>query len=229
MPSGQAESILSTSEIFSELEPEDLLRLEKAGLRRSYRPRETLFQKGDPSDFMVAVISGCVRICVYSVDGREIVLNLIEPGQVLGEIAALDGQGRTADAIAVDKVEALIIDRASVRRVLADRPEAAFRLIETLCTRLRRTSNQVEIIGYRDLPARTAARLLELSGDFGVETERGTRIERKLSQRDMARMIASTRESVNRQLRQWTQDGLISVEDGLIEVHDMDQLEDIAG
>ena len=229
MPSGQAESILSTSEIFSELEPEDLLRLEKAGLRRSYRPRETLFQKGDPSDFMVAVISGCVRICVYSVDGREIVLNLIEPGQVLGEIAALDGQGRTADAIAVDKVEALIIDRASVRRVLADRPEAAFRLIETLCTRLRRTSNQVEIIGYRDLPARTAALLLELSGDFGVETERGTRIERKLSQRDMARMIASTRESVNRQLRQWTQDGLISVEDGLIEVHDMDQLEDIAG
>ena len=229
MPSGQAESILSTSEIFSELEPEDLLRLEKAGLRRSYRPRETLFQKGDPSDFMVAVISGCVRICVYSVDGREIVLNLIEPGQVLGEIAALDGQGRTADAIAVDKVEALIIDRASVRRVLADRPEAAFRLIETLCTRLRRTSNQVEIIGYRDLPARTAALLLELSGDFGVETERGTRIERKLSQRDMARMIASTRESVNRQLRQWTQAGLISVEDGLIEVHDMDQLEDIAG
>ena len=229
MPSGQAESILSTSEIFSELEPEDLLRLEKAGLRRSYRPRETLFQKGDPSDFMVAVISGCVRICVYSVDGREIVLNLIEPGQVLGEIAALDGQGRTADAIAVDKVEALIIDRASVRRVLADRPEAAFRLIETLCTRLRRTSNQVEIIGYRDLPARTAALLLELSGDFGVETERGTRIERKLSQRDMARMIASTRESVNRQLRQWTQDGLISVEDGLIEVHDMDQLEEIAG
>ena len=229
MPSGQAESILSTSEIFSELEPEDLLRLEKAGLRRSYRPRETLFQKGDPSDFMVAVISGCVRICVYSVDGREIVLNLIEPGQVLGEIAALDGQGRTADAIAVDKVEALIIDRASVRRVLADRPEAAFRLIETLCTRLRRTSNQVEIIGYRDLPARTAALLLELSGDFGVETERGTRIERKLSQRDMARMIASTRESVNRQLRQWTQDGLISVEEGLIEVHDMDQLEDIAG
>ena len=229
MQDGQVESILSTSEIFSELEPEDLIRLEKAGLRRSYRPRETLFQKGDPSDFMVAVISGCVRICVYSVDGREIVLNLIEPGQVLGEIAALDGQGRTADAIAVDKVEALIIDRASVRRVLADRPEAAFRLIETLCTRLRRTSNQVEIIGYRDLPARTAALLLELSGDFGVETERGTRIERKLSQRDMARMIASTRESVNRQLRQWTQDGLISVEDGLIEVHDMDQLEDIAG
>lgn len=229
MQNGPVESILSTSEIFSELEPGDLLQLEKAGLRRSFRPRETLFQKGDPSDFLVAVISGCVRICVYSVDGREIVLNLIEPGQVLGEIAALDGQGRTADAIAVDNVEALIIDRASVRRVLADRPEAAFRLIETLCTRLRRTSNQVEIIGYRDLAARTAALLLELVGDFGVETDKGTRIDRKLSQRDMARMIASTRESVNRQLRQWTQDGLISVEDGLIEVHDLDQLEDIAG
>ena len=229
MRNGPVDSILATSEIFSEMEPEDLRRLEKAGLRRSYAPRETLFQKGDPSDFMVAVISGCVRICVYSVDGREIVLNLIEPGQVLGEIAALDGQGRTADAIAVDKVEALIIDRASVRRVLADRPEAAFRLIETLCTRLRRTSNQVEIIGYRDLASRTAALLLELVGDFGTKTENGTRIDRKLSQRDMARMIASTRESVNRQLRQWAQDGLISVEDGLIEVHDLDQLEEIAG
>ena len=229
MQDGQVESILSTSEIFSELEPEDLIRLEKAGLRRSYSPRETLFQKGDPSDFMVAVIKGCVRICVYSIDGREIVLNLIEPGQVLGEIGALDGHGRTADAVAIDKVEALIIDRAAVRRVLAERPDAAFRLIETLCTRLRRTSNQVEIIGYRDLPARTAALLLELSQDFGVETERGLRIDRKLSQRDMARMIASTRESVNRQLRQWAGEGLISQEDGLIELHDLDQLEEIAG
>lgn len=220
--------VLASSEIFSELDAEVLCQLEQLGRRRSYRARETLFQKGDASDFLVAILSGCVRVCVYSVEGREIVLNIIEPGQVVGEIGMLDNKGRTADAVAIDAVEALVIDRGAVKRVLAENPEATFKLIETLCTRLRRTSNQVEIIGYRDLPARMAALLLELKADFGRETGSGILIDRKLSQRDMARMIASTRESVNRQLRTWTADGVISIEDGLIEIRDLDLLEEMA-
>lgn len=224
----QGSSVLANSEIFSELDDHVLRQLEQHGLRRKYAPRETLFQKGDPSDFVVAVLEGCVRVCVFSVEGREIVLNIIEPGQVVGEIGMLDNKGRTADAVAIDHVEALVIDRASVKRVLAAHPEAMFRLIETLCTRLRRTSNQVEIIGYRDLPARMAALLCELVHDFGEPRATGTLINRKLSQRDMAKMIASTRESVNRQLRQWAAEGLITLDDGLVEVHDMEKIEDMA-
>lgn len=220
--------VLASSEIFSELDECVLRQLEQLGRQRTYRARETLFQKGDTSDFLVAILSGCVRVCVYSVEGREIVLNIIEPGQVVGEIGMLDNKGRTADAVAIDKVEALLIDRGAVKRVLAQNPEATFKLIETLCTRLRRTSNQVEIIGYRDLPARMAALLLELRSDFGRETETGVLIDRKLSQRDMARMIASTRESVNRQLRIWANEGVISMQDGLVEIRNLEMLEEMS-
>lgn len=222
------DNVLASSDVFAELAPDVLRALEQSGRHRVYRPRETLFQKGDSSDFLVAILQGCVRVVVYSVEGREIVLNIIEPGQVVGEIGMLDHKGRTADAVAIDDVEALVIDRAAVKRVLMQHPTAMFKLIETLCTRLRRTSNQVEIIGYRDLPARTAALLVELVHDFGVKRKSGILIDRKLTQRDMARMIASTRESVNRQLRQWTAEGVITIDDGLVEVRDLAKLEDIS-
>ncbi|MEL7453378.1 MAG: cyclic nucleotide-binding domain-containing protein, partial [Pseudomonadota bacterium] len=116
------DNVLASSDVFAELAPDVLRALEQSGRHRVYRPRETLFQKGDSSDFLVAILQGCVRVVVYSVEGREIVLNIIEPGQVVGEIGMLDHKGRTADAVAIDDVEALVIDRAAVKRVLMQHP-----------------------------------------------------------------------------------------------------------
>jgi len=224
MADGDLERMLRASSVFGCLEDGDRRRLAAAGQRRHYQPRQTIFQKHDAGSFMLAVLSGCVRVCIYSSEGREIALNLIQPGEVLGEIAVLDGRARTADAVAIDVVEALVLDRRDLLALLKDRPAAAVAMLEMLCQRLRRTSGQVEALAFHDLPRRLAMLLLRLADDTGVATPDGVRIARPLAQRDLARLIGSTRESVNRQLRTWSTEEIIASDRGYITIRDFDAL-----
>ena len=224
MVDGDLERMLQASAVFGCLDDGDRRRLAAAGQRRHYKPRQTIFSKHDPGSFMLAVLAGCVRVCIYSSEGREIALNLIQPGEILGEIAVLDGRPRTADAVAIDTVEALVIDRRDLLALLEERPAAAVAMLAMLCQRLRRTSGQVEALAFHDLPSRLAMLLLRLADDTGVATTDGVRIARPLAQRDLARLIGSTRESVNRQLRSWSSADIIANDGGHITIRDREAL-----
>lgn len=224
MVDGDLERVLQASAVFACLDDDDRRRLAAAGQRRHYKPRQTIFQKHDAGTFMLAVLAGCVRVCIYSSEGREIALNLVQPGEILGEIAVLDGRPRTADAVAIDAVDALVLDRRDIVALLHDRPAAAVAMLGMLCQRLRRTSGQVEALAFHDLPSRLAMLLLRLADDTGIATPAGVRIARPLAQRDLARLIGSTRESVNRQLRTWTAEELIATDHGYVTIRDRDAL-----
>jgi len=219
--------LLKTSPVFGALDADLRLRLQRAGRVRRYPARSTIFSKGDPGDYMVCILSGRVRVCMVSPNGREISLGIFEPGQILGEIAALDGGERSADAVAVDKVEGLIVDRAAIMGVFRDCPEAMLGVFRVLCERVRRTNQQVETIGFRDLTGRLASLILTLSREHGVEGERGVTVRQRLAQKDLARMIACTRESVNRQLRAWAADGLVSYDKGVLTIHQPERLAEL--
>jgi CRP/FNR family cyclic AMP-dependent transcriptional regulator len=135
--------------------------------RRSVRRGATIFAKGDPGTALMAVLWGSVKISASSSSGHEAVLNIINPGQVFGEIALLDGQPRTADAVAMADCELMVIDRRDFIPFLRREPDVAIKLIETLCARIRRTSAHVEDVMYLSLRERLAKTLLELTG--GVE------------------------------------------------------------
>ena len=195
---------------------------------RRFTNNQVIFQKGDPGTSMMAVLSGRVRISAYSEDGREIILNMIDAGQLFGEIALLDGKDRTADATAMGKTEILVLDRRDFLPFLERNPKSAVQLIEVLCARLRRTSEMVESIAFLDFGARLARLLVQMSEHYGKETADGLLIDIRISQADLGNLIASTRESVNRQLSAWTQDGVIAVDQGKITILDQDTLEDTA-
>src|SRR5262249_62190316 len=112
----------------------------------------------------MAVMSGSVRISVAADNGHEVVLNIIKPGQVFGEIALLDGRARTADAVAITDCELMVIDRRDFIPFLHHEPDVTLKLIEILCARLRRTTAQLEDLMNLSLPARLAKGLLKLSG-----------------------------------------------------------------
>ncbi len=192
---------------------------------RSFTNGQVIFQKGDPGTSMMAVLSGRVRISAYSEDGREIILNMVDPGQLFGEIALLDGKDRSADATAMGKTELLILDRRDFLPFLEKNPKSAVKLIEVLCSRLRRTSEMVESIAFLDFAARLARLLVQMAEHYGKDTEAGLLIDIRISQADLGNLIASTRESVNRQLSAWTQDGVIAVEQGKITILDQETLE----
>jgi CRP/FNR family transcriptional regulator, cyclic AMP receptor protein len=145
--------------LFREFPPAVIEHLGTYITRRSVRRGTTIFAKGDPATALMAVLWGSVKISVPTSGGHDAVLNIIDPGQVFGEIALLDGQPRTADAVAMTDCELMVIARRDFIPFLRSEPDVALKLIESLCARIRRTSEQVEDVMYMSLPARLAKSL----------------------------------------------------------------------
>jgi CRP-like cAMP-binding protein len=164
-----------------------------------------------------------VRISVPSEKGHDAIFNVIPPGEVFGEIALLDGGARTADAVAIEDVELLIIDRRDFVPLVRENPDVAMKLIEMLCARLRRTSAQVEDIIFLGLPRRLAKALLQLNSDF-----RSLDGEIQVTQRDLGQMIGVSRESVNKLLRDWQHRGWLRLRRGSLKILVLSALANIA-
>jgi CRP-like cAMP-binding protein len=159
--------------------------------------------KGDAAAGMFAVTRGRVRIVSNSAEGKEVILRVLEPGEIFGEIAMLDGGERTADAVAEGDTELMYVGRAEFMSFLEGNPRLCIDLLELVCGRLRSTSEQLEDFSFLDLRARLAKRLLQLAAEHGEETPEGTHIAMPLSQQTLAAMMGTSREAVNKQLRQW--------------------------
>ncbi|MFO1067547.1 MAG: Crp/Fnr family transcriptional regulator [Geminicoccaceae bacterium] len=218
---------LGESDVFGSLTEDELERLVAYGNLVRHAKGHVIFQKGEPGDSLMIVLSGRVKISNYTADGRETLLNFIEPGRSFGEIALLDGKPRSADASAQDACELFVLRRGDVHSFLERHPDIAFRIIGILCDRLRRTTEMVEDAG-RNMKPRIAKGLIRLANGYGRRCPEGIRIELKLSQRELGNYIGLARENVNRQLNDWRKDGLLSLDDGFIVVHDLKVLSRIA-
>lgn len=222
-------AILAENSLLRHLDPGDRQKLAAYAQVMRFDPEAVIFQRGDPGDSMMAVVRGRVKICAHSEDGKELILNLIKPGEVFGEIALIDGQPRTADAVALDTVELLVLERRDFQRHLDENPRVALRLLQVLCQRLRRTSAHLEESLFLEVPARLARVLLHLAGAFGIPAKSGVCIDVKLSQQQLGNIAGITRESVNKQLGLWGKAGWIAVRNGYVTVVDGDALAELAG
>lgn len=219
--------ILGSHFMLRHLSPGELDRLVPLVTTRHYEAGAKVFLKGDPGTAMMAVLSGRVRICSYSAEGREVVLNVMSPGDVFGEIALIDGGERTADAFAMEATELLILSRRDFLPFLTRHPDICIGLLEVLCSRLRWTTEQLEDLQFLDLRSRLAKRLLYLNDHHsevnGADNQRRVRISQHL----LASMIGTSREAVNKQLSEWRDQSLIKVGRGSISILDRDRLAEI--
>ncbi len=208
-------SVLRKHPYFADLQPDAFEQLCRYAKHTTLKRGTPIFSKGDPPTSLFAVISGTVKISISSPDGRNAILNLIGPGEIFGEIALLDGQLRSADATANTNCELFTIDRREFVPFVRGQPTVAMKFIELLCTRLRRTSDQVEQVILQDLPGRLASALLRLT-----ERPRPTEGERTIAitQQEISEMVGMTRESINKQLRAWATRGWVRLEHGAIVV-----------
>jgi CRP/FNR family cyclic AMP-dependent transcriptional regulator len=219
--------LLSGHSLFSALSAKDLDSILAFSKDRRFADGQVIFQKGDPGTSLMAVLRGRIRISAGSKDGKEVVLNVIETGQILGEIAFLDGRERSADATAVGDCVVMIIERRDFIPFLERNPRIAVQLLTVLCSRLRQTSEMVEDIAFLELPKRLCRLLLRLCATYGRRVPAGFRIEIKLSQKDLGNLIVASRESVNKQLRAWEDQGLISCDRGYITIRRMADMEEL--
>ena len=171
-------------------------------VRRKAVPKaQSILHAGAAGDDVVLVLAGRVKLLAYGTEGREVVLAIRGPGELIGEMAALGGQRRTATAIAVDDVEAVYLGADELRAFLLDHPDAALVLIRTLVRRLAEADRDRIDLATQDSVGRVAKRLLELAIDHGAPADHGTRIELSLSQDELASWTGVTRETVSRALR----------------------------
>jgi CRP/FNR family transcriptional regulator, cyclic AMP receptor protein len=205
---------LSRSAMFKVLEPAEIdAVLAQAAVRRIAR-NEVILRRGDPSSGANIVVSGRVRIGTISEDGREVTLGVLGAGDVIGEMSVLDGEDASADVTALEDCVLLFIERARFLRLLHGNSDLCLRLMAVLCRRIRRANATVEDMALLDLDARLARLLLRLAQDYGAPAQRGTRIEVKLSQKDLGTLVGSSREKVNKQLREWEAEGVLGKEQG---------------
>ena len=173
-----------------------------------------MLRKGEPATGMIVLLQGRVRISLLSEDGREVIVRILGPGEVLGEISLLDGQPRSADVTALEDCVLLQVERAHFLSMLRGSTDLCLRLMASLCERVRRTSASLEEAVLLDLPARLWLHLRRMAAEHGVATARGTLITVRLSQGEIAALVGASREAVNRQLRSWESEGRIASENG---------------
>jgi len=216
--------ILAKVPLFSGL-PED----ERERLGRLLRPGryirgQVIFLEGDEGTALCLIAEGRIRIQLTGTDGREVTINVYGPGEFFGELALLDGEPRSADAIAQDAARVFWLQREDFAAFLDNHPRAAMTMLASLSRRLRHTTRVVQDATFRDVPARLARVLLDLAARNGQPIPEGIRIESRLTQGELAAMVGASRETVNRALRGFEQRGMIGWESSRIIIFRPDQL-----
>src|SRR5579883_909382 len=204
-------AILRNHPIFGGLRPDLLERLTAHAVRRSIGSGTTIFARGDAGTCLFAILSGTIRISAPSPGGRSAIFNLLSEKAIFGEIALLDGLPRTADATAITDCELMVIERRDFVPLLREQPDIALKVIEVLCGRLRHTTEQLEDVMFLDLPGRLAKTLLQLA-KASRPTPHGRKIA--LTQDHVAKIVGTSRESTNKQLREWETRNWLALERG---------------
>ena len=212
--------------LFAGLDAAGLASLVQGMRVRRFRRNETVFHVGDPGDALFIVMSGSIKITLPADTGDEAILATLRPGDFFGELALLDGAPRSATAVAIEPTETYILARERFRELIATEPVMREALLATLAAEVRRLTHHVEELHFLDITGRLASRLARLASETGAtRLPDGTiRLAGPLTQGDLAAMIGCTRQSVNKLLGMFTDDGLIRLERDRILVVNLDGL-----
>jgi CRP-like cAMP-binding protein len=191
--------LLAKTALFGTLERDDRVAVARQMHRVAFEPSQTIFGRGDAGGDVFLVVKGRVRLSVFSFDGRLLSFKHAEAGDIFGEIAALDGGPRIADAIALTRVEAMTLAQVRLNRLIESNPRVARAAIACLCHRLRDTSEQVEAIALHPVEVRLARFLLSRLRlrEGGAPLDSVAVLDLGMSQSELASLIGASRQKVN--------------------------------
>ena len=206
------QAMLGVCEIFSALDALDQERLASLLKPRLFNKDKIIFLKGDPGIGLYLIRSGRVKICVVDQNGVELIFTFLSKGDILGDMAILDGRPRSATAITVENTDTHYLERAVFLDFLKTSPQAGIGIISMLCLRLRRLSTQLEEISFLDVSGRLARNLVEMTrNDTAEELNRAPSLTCSMSQEELATIVGASRVMVNKVLNSFVDLGLISI------------------
>ncbi|MDY7231984.1 Crp/Fnr family transcriptional regulator [Hyalangium rubrum] len=208
--------LLTQIPIFAHLQGEDLEHLSALLRPRRYDKGEVIFHQGDIGTALFIIRKGQVAIRLSSDDGKEVTLTMLDRGDFFGELALLDGEPRSTDAVAREESDLLSLQREDFQRFLDARPQVTKGLLAALSHLVRRVTQLVHDRTFLDARTRLVRVLLELAEHQGKPSGEGVVIPHKITQSELANLCGLTRESANKWLRFYVREGLLSYEGGQI-------------
>jgi len=217
--------VLKSSAYFRALPVERVKELATMLRVHKYKRGDVIFRKGDRSDGLCVVMSGSVRTVIGSSDGRQQVLKVFGQGRTFGDVSVFDDDVHPADAMAIVDSEIAVVPRAQLLDLLRSNPEAAIDVIRLFATRLRAYKQVVEDLALRSVVARVARLLVDRARGAEILVEESANLENAYTQDDIATMVGSVREVVQRALKTLERAELIETRRGRVHVVDVDALD----
>ena len=208
------ESIISKIPLFEGMSPEEQEELRAMMTQTTLRRGETLFNEGDSGDRLYVLLSGKIKLGHASPDGRENLLAVLGPGEIVGELTLFDPGPRSTTATAVAPTDLLSLEHTTLAKDM----------LRALAQRLRRTNTALADLVFSDVPGRVAKALLDLADRFGSTTEDGVHVPHDLTQEELAQLVGASRETVNKSLAEFVSRGWIRLEGRAVTLLDIDRL-----
>ncbi|WP_230977533.1 Crp/Fnr family transcriptional regulator [Georgenia yuyongxinii] len=218
------QNVIGSVPLFEALDEQDQAALRSLMSETSLRRGETLFNEGDPGDRLYILTEGKVKLGHTAPDGRENLLAVLGPGELLGELTLFDPGPRSTTATAVAPTRLLELEHQDLMEFLEGRPSLAKHMLKALAQRLRRTNESLADLVFSDVPGRVAKALLDLADRFGEITDDGVHVPHDLTQEELAQLVGASRETVNKSLAEFVSRGWIRLEGRAVLLLDLDRL-----
>lgn len=213
--------------LFDGLTQAEMQEMERITRMQAVKKRQPLYLPGDPSSNVYLLKKGRVKIASTAPSGKEVTFEILEPGEIFGELEVLEDLPRETAAEAVDDTLVCAIRREDFDRYLAMHPNVTVKLTKLIGLRLRKIQSRVADLVFRDVPARLAHLLVELGKSDGIPEGAGTRLLAKLTHQEMANLIGCSRETVSTTLGHFRDQGLIRMDGRTITILNATGLSDL--
>ena len=219
------DDVLSRAPMFAALDPEAAAALRSSMDTVNMNKGQVLFNEGERGERLYIITDGKMKLGHTSSDGRESLLAVLGPGELLGELSLFDPGPRTATATALTETTLMGLGHSALRPWLTGRPEVAEALLRALAQRLRRTNDQMADLVFSDVPGRVAKTLLELGEKFGRPLPDGIHVTHDMTQEELAQLVGASRETVNKALADFAARGWIRLESRSVILIDPERLD----
>jgi len=218
------DEVLARSGLFQGVDPDAAEELATALEYLDVARGQTLFTEGEPGDSLYIVVAGKIKIGRRAADGRENMLAVMGPSDLVGELSIFDPGPRTASAVALTDSRVARLQQGALRPWIAGRPEIAEQLLRVLARRLRRTNDALADLIFTDVPGRVAKSLLQMAARFGSREGSALRVTHDLTQEELAQLVGASRETVNKALADFASRGWIRLEGKTVVIIDHERL-----
>ena len=215
--------------LFDGISPSEMQEMEKITRMEEVKKRQPLYLPGDPSSNVYLLKKGRVKIANTASSGKEVTFDILDPGEIFGELDVLEDAPRSTSAETLDDALICVIPRKDFDQYLAMHPTVMFKLTKLIGLRLKKIQSRVEDLVFRDVPARLAHLLVELSKTEGVAEKQGIRLKVKLTHQEMANLIGCSRETVSSTLGQFRDEGFLQLDGRTMTILDLKGLSRLLG